>query len=71
MFPSRLYYVCLDGVTATDAGCVRGKVFNPSTKQCDIPANVEGRTPGCYSLLSVAHKTFERGISQMTAAQGS
>ena len=45
MFPSRLYYVCLDGVTATDAGCVRGKVFNPSTKQCDIPANVEGRRP--------------------------
>ena len=38
----RLYYVCLDGVTATDAGCVRGKVFNPSTKQCDLPANVEG-----------------------------
>ena len=70
MFPSRLYYVCLDGVTATDAGCVRGKVFNPSTKQCDIPANVEGRRPGC-SLLSVAHKTFERGIRQMAAAQGS
>ena len=38
----RLYYVCLDGVTPTDAGCVSGKVFNPSTKQCDIPANVPG-----------------------------
>ena len=38
----RLYYVCLDGVTPSEAGCVTGKVFNPVTKQCDIPANVEG-----------------------------
>ena len=60
VFPSRLYYVCLDGVTATDAGCVRGKVFNPSTKQCDIPANVEGRTPGC-SVLSVAVQNISTG----------
>ena len=39
----RLYYVCLDGVTPSEAGCVTGKVFNPVTKQCDIPSNVEGK----------------------------
>jgi len=38
----RLYYICLDGLTPTDAGCTKGKVFNPTTQQCDTPANVEG-----------------------------
>jgi len=38
----RLYYVCLDGITPSDAGCTHGKVFNPTTQQCDIPINVEG-----------------------------
>jgi len=38
----RLYYVCLDGITPSDAGCTHGKVFNPTTQQCDIPTNVEG-----------------------------
>lgn len=38
----RLYYVCLDGLTPSDAGCTHGKVFNPTTQQCDNPTNVEG-----------------------------
>jgi len=38
----RLYYVCLDGITPSAAGCTHGKVFNPTTQQCDIPTNVEG-----------------------------
>ena len=55
----RLYYVCLDGVTPQDAGCVSGKVFNPTTEQCDIPANVEGRvlSIGHYHLSSHKLKT--------------
>ena len=38
----RMYYVCLDGITPSAAGCTHGKVFNPTTQQCDIPTNVEG-----------------------------
>ena len=38
----RLYYVCLDGITPSDAGCTHGTVFNPTTHQCDNPGNVEG-----------------------------
>ncbi|XP_023320463.1 protein obstructor-E [Eurytemora carolleeae] len=39
----RQYYICLDGITATEAGCTKGRVFNPGTQQCDSPQNV----PGC------------------------
>jgi len=38
----RLYYVCLNGLDPSDAGCPPSKVFNPSIQQCDIPANVDG-----------------------------
>ena len=38
----RLYYVCLNGVDPSDAGCPPGKVFNPTIQQCDLPANVNG-----------------------------
>ena len=40
---SRLYYVCLNGVTPNEAGCNKGLVFNPDTSKCDVPVNV----PGC------------------------
>jgi len=39
----RLYYVCLNGVTPNEAGCVSGLVFNRETSKCDDPKNV----PGC------------------------
>lgn len=39
----RLYYVCLNGVTPNEAGCVSGLVFNKETSKCDNPQNV----PGC------------------------
>jgi len=38
----RLYYVCLNGLDPSDAGCPPGKVFNPTIQQCDLPANVNG-----------------------------
>ena len=38
----RLYYVCLDGLTPSEAGCTKGRVFNPSSQQCDKPENVAG-----------------------------
>ena len=38
----RLYYVCLNGVTPNEAGCVSGLVFNPDTAKCDDPKNVAG-----------------------------
>ena len=34
---------CLDGITATEAGCTKGRVFNPGTQQCDSPPNVPGK----------------------------
>jgi hypothetical protein len=33
----------LDGVTASEAGCTKGRVFNPVIQQCDSPPNVPGR----------------------------
>ena len=39
----RLYYVCLNGLDPSNAGCPNTKVFNPATQQCDKPDNVEGR----------------------------
>jgi hypothetical protein len=38
----RLYYVCLNGVTPNEAGCVSGLVFNKDTAKCDDPQNVRG-----------------------------
>merc|ERR1740128_392323 len=38
----RQYYICLDGITPTEYGCAQGKVFNPRSEQCDVPANVDG-----------------------------
>ena len=40
----RLYYVCLNGLDPSDAGCPPGKVFNPTIQQCDLPANVNGES---------------------------
>ena len=39
----RQYYVCLNGVDPSEAGCPPTKVFNPSSQQCDLPGNVDGK----------------------------
>ena len=38
----RSYYVCLNGVEASEAGCSVGLVFNSDSGTCDNPANVAG-----------------------------
>ena len=43
MFESSEQSYCLDGITATEAGCTKGRVFNPGTQQCDSPQNVPGK----------------------------
>lgn len=49
----RLYYVCLNGVTPNEAGCVSGLVFNPDTAKCDDPKNV----PGCEDTYETKKRT--------------
>ena len=49
----RLYYVCLNGITPNEAGCVSGLVFNPDTAKCDDPKNV----PGCEDTYETKKKT--------------
>ena len=48
----RLYYVCLNGLDPSDAGCPPGKVFNPTIQQCDLPANVNGESLFSVDLAS-------------------
>ena len=43
MFVSSEQSYCLDGITATEAGCTKGRGFNPGTQQCDSPQNVPGK----------------------------
>ena len=43
MYESSKQSYCLDGITATEAGCTKGRVFNPGTQQCDSPQNVPGK----------------------------
>ena len=33
----------LDGVIPEEAGCTKGRVFNPGKQQCDEPENVRGK----------------------------
>ena len=49
----RLYYVCLNGLDPSDAGCPPGKVFNPTIQQCDLPANVNGESSHHPLFLSL------------------
>merc|ERR1711892_1580794 len=61
----RLYYVCLDGLTPSDAGCTKGKVFNPTTQQCDSPGNVEG----CEFYYNPAAKKKKEEQKQSIASE--
>ena len=48
----RSYYVCLNGVEASQRGCSVGKVFNPATSSCDQPKHV----PGCENFYERKNK---------------
>ena len=48
----RSYYVCLNGVEASQRGCSVGKVFNPDTSSCDQPKHV----PGCENFYEKKNK---------------
>ena len=48
----RSYYVCLNGVEASQRGCSVGKVFNPDTSSCDQPKHV----PGCENFYEKKQK---------------
>merc|ERR1711892_300800 len=61
----RLYYVCLGGLTPSDAGCTKGKVFNPTTQQCDSPGNVEG----CEFYYNPAAKKKKEEQKQSIASE--
>ena len=52
----RSYYVCLNGVEASEQGCSMGKVFNPDTSSCDEPKHV----PGCENYYE---KKFNTRVS--------
>jgi hypothetical protein len=58
----RLYYVCLNGVTPNEAGCVAGLVFNKETAKCDDPTNV----PGCEDAYETKRTTSTTQRSQLT-----